>query len=182
MSRIVAGRFDRTTDADAALEELKASGFERREVDSFYVAPPGQHAKYPIGGDVQSDAGARKAGAGSFIGAIIGALAGALIGWIISPSYGDTAILLIALLGAFIGAFIGTMSRLRGASRREATPEHPVEAKGGRMIAVCVDRQDSEPRVVEVLKRHGARDVGRAEGTWRDGWRDFDPRTPLAAV
>ena len=30
---------------------------------------------------------------------------------------------------------------------------------------------------------NNARDVGRTEGEWRDGgWRDFDPRTPLATV
>lgn len=169
MSRIICGRFDRTTDADAALAALKAEGFAREEIDSFYVAPPGQHGMLAIGGDVQSDAGARRAGVGSVIGALPGAAAGALIGWIISPSYGDTAILLVALLGAFIGAFIGTMARLRGGRRREASREHPVEPRGGRLIAVCVDRQGVEARAVALLKRHGARDVGRTQGTWRDG-------------
>ena len=50
MSRIVAGRFDRSLDADAALEQLKRDGFARSEVDAFYVGPPGQHARTPIGG------------------------------------------------------------------------------------------------------------------------------------
>ena len=57
MSRIVAGRFDRSIDADAALDMLKRDGFSRAEVDAFYVSPPGQNARTPIGGDVQSDAG-----------------------------------------------------------------------------------------------------------------------------
>jgi hypothetical protein len=35
---------------------------------------------------------------------------------------------------------------------------------------------------VKVLRELGARDLGRAEGTWRSGWKDFDPRSPLAAV
>jgi hypothetical protein len=183
MSRIVCGRFDRTTDADATLEALKREGFARSEVDSFYVAPPGQHGVLLAGGDVYSDAGARKAGRGAVLGALVGAVAGGLIGWVIAATYGDTAILLVALLGAFIGAFTGTMARLRGGRRREATRLHPVEPQGGRMIAVCVDRHGAEGRAIELLKRHGARDVGRAEGTWRDGsWRDFDPRAPLAAA
>ncbi len=44
MSRIICGIFDRSLDADAALEELKREGFRRSEVDAFYVSPPGQHA------------------------------------------------------------------------------------------------------------------------------------------
>ncbi len=44
MSKIIAGRFDKTVDADAALEALRREGFTREEVDSFYVSPPGQHA------------------------------------------------------------------------------------------------------------------------------------------
>jgi len=51
------------------------------------------------------------------------------------------------------------------------------------MIAVNVDRAGTEKRAIEILKRHGARDVRRAEGEWANGsWRDFDPRAPLAAV
>jgi hypothetical protein len=72
---------------------------------------------------------------------------------------------------------------MHGGSRRQATAEHPVEPRGGRMIAVCVDRQGTERLAVEVLRRNNARDVGAAQGLWRDGaWRDFDPRNPLAAV
>lgn len=50
MSRIVAGRFDRTLDADAALEALKREGFSRGEVDTFYVGPSGQNAMTRVGG------------------------------------------------------------------------------------------------------------------------------------
>jgi hypothetical protein len=50
------------------------------------------------------------------------------------------------------------------------------------MIAVNVDRTEMEPRAVQVLQNHGAVELGRVEGTWRDGsWRDFDPRHPLTA-
>jgi len=94
MSTIVAGRFDRSLDADAALDALKRNGFMRDEVDSFYVGPPGQNARTPIGGDTYSDAGSAGAGRYGAIGAV----------------------------------------------------------------------------------------VGRTEGQWRNGWSDFDPRTPLATV
>jgi hypothetical protein len=51
------------------------------------------------------------------------------------------------------------------------------------MIAVNVDRLGTESRAVAILRQHRARNVGRAEGEWRDGsWRDFDPRAPLATI
>src|SRR4051812_50178649 len=80
MSRIVAGRFDRSLDADAALERLKRDGFARSEVDAFYVGPPGQNARMAIGGDAPSDAGSRGAGRSGIVGAVAG-LAGGLVIW-----------------------------------------------------------------------------------------------------
>ena len=35
MSRIICGMFDRTVDADAALDAFKREGFQRSEVDAF---------------------------------------------------------------------------------------------------------------------------------------------------
>jgi hypothetical protein len=182
MSRIVAGRFENPLEADAALADLQRAGFRSGEFESFYVTPPGQHGTFPIGGDSHSDAGARQAGRGAVLGAVIGALAGAALGALAFNEFGIVGVLLAAGLGAYIGSFAGTMARLRPASSAEATPEHPVELPGGRMIAVNVDRAEMESRALDVLRRHGARNLGRAEGTWRDGsWRDFDPRTPLPA-
>ena len=54
MSRIICGMFDESVQADAALEEFKRDGFQRSEVDAFYVSPPGQHAMTPVGGDAES--------------------------------------------------------------------------------------------------------------------------------
>ena len=183
MSRIVAGRFERSIDADAALEALRRDGFPDAEIDAFAVNPPGQHGLTPIGGDVHEDAGTYGAGATAAIGAGVGLLVGMVIGAIVSLHLGAPAFWIIAGLGALVGAFAGVMSRLHDPRPAEHTPEHPVEIPAGRMIAVCVDRAGSEPRAVAILRTHGARGVGRAQGQWRDGtWRDFDPRTPLAAV
>jgi len=182
MSRIVAGRFDRSVDADAALDALRRDGFTRAEVDAFYVGPPGQNARTPIGGDVYSDAGSVGAGRYGAIGAAIGAAAGLIVGALIGLHEAFFA----CALGALVGAFAGVMYSLHGPSRREATPEHPADrpdARGGRMIAVCVDRTGTEVLAVNALRANNARDVGRAQGDWRDGsWRDFDPRNPLATV
>jgi hypothetical protein len=180
MSRIVAGRFDRSVDADAALESLRKEGFAGTEFDSFYVGPPGQHARTPLGGDAYSDAGARKAGIGAAIGAVLGVLVGLAAGAVVATDFGPFTVLFGAALGAYVGSFVGAMSKLRGGRRSEATREHPVEPAGGRMIAICVDREGTQARAVAVLRRHGARDIGRTEGEWRDGsWRNFDPRVPL---
>ena len=178
MSRIVAGRFDRSVDADAALDALKRDGFSRTEIDAFYVGPPGQNARTPIGGDTQSDAGSRGAGRAGAIGALVGLAVGLIIGSLI----GLHQAFLAASVGALVGAFAGVMSSLHGGSRREATPEHPLESRGGRMIAVCVDRAGTEALAVRALRANSARDVGRTEGEWQNGWRDFDPRNPLATV
>jgi hypothetical protein len=183
MSRIICGMFDRTQDADAALEELKREGFHRKEVDAFYVSPPGHHAMTPLGGDVQSSEGSRTAGIGAGLGAALGAVFGAVGGWLVSGDLGLVVIPLGAGLGAYIGSFAGSMVRLRGGSRASASLEHPVEPRGGRMIALNVDRAGTEKKAIEILRRHSARDVRRAEGQWADGaWRDFDPRAPLATV
>jgi hypothetical protein len=183
MSKIVAARFERSIDADAALAALQREGFRSGEYESFYVPPPGQHAAYPIGGDSHSDAGARTAGGGAVVGALVGALAGAVIAAVVTTASNLPAILIAAGLGAYVGSFAGTMSRLRRAGKRESTLEHPVEVPAGRMIAVNVDRPEMEPRAIEVLRSNSAREVGRTEGTWRDGsWRDFDPRSPLGAL
>lgn len=184
MSRIVAGRFDRTLDADAALEALKREGFSRGEVDAFYVGPPGQNAMTDVGGDApHASEGSRHGGVAAALGAAIGLVVGLAAGWLGVVNLGRPSVPFAALLGAFVGAFAGALASFHGGRRELASAEHPVEPLGGRMIAVCVDRPGSERAAVEVLRSNNARDVGRAEGQWRDGgWRDFDPRNPLAAV
>jgi hypothetical protein len=186
VARIICGIFDRTVDAEASLDELKHNGFRRDEIDMFYVSPPGQHAMTPVGGDApHSSEGSRNAGLGAGLGALIGAVAGAAAGWIAS-SAADMSVVVIPLaagLGAYVGSFAGTMLKVRAGRPGAASVEHPVEPRGGRMIAINVDRSGTDRRAIEILKRHGARDVRRAEGQWADGsWRDFDPRAPLAAV
>jgi hypothetical protein len=183
MSHIVAGRFDNSLDADRALAALQRAGFRSGEYESFYVPPPGQHGSFALGGDSHSDAGSQKAGLGALLGAAIGAAVGAAAGAVVVNDFGIVGLLLGAGLGAYVGSFAGGMSKLRGGRRAEATLEHPLQAAGGRMIAINVDRAEMEARALEVLKRHGARDVGRTEGEWRNGsWRDFDPRAPLGAA
>src|ERR1700682_29871 len=120
MSRIVAGRFDRSTDADPTPAELQRAGFRSGEYESFYVPPPGQHGSFPLGGDAHSDAGSKKAGWGAVLGALIGAAVGLAMGAVVAAHFGLVGLLLGAGLGAYIGSFAGGLSKLRGAARSES--------------------------------------------------------------
>jgi len=180
MARIIAGRFDATLDADAAIAALRREGFNRDEIDSFYVAPPGQNAMTPLGGDApHASAGSRFAGFGAIAAALVGGLLGMLIGLAIDSRYGAVAVLFAAGMGAYVGSFLGALGKVRGGRRAEASLEHPLEPRGGRLIAVNAERPGMDARALKVLRELGARDVGRADGTWRNGWKDFDPRAPL---
>ena len=68
MTDIVAGRFEQQTDAQAAVERLLRHGFRRDDVSSFFVNPPGQHARFPVGGDRNVSPGARGAGVAAISG------------------------------------------------------------------------------------------------------------------
>jgi hypothetical protein len=183
MSRIVCGMFDETVRADAALAELARKGFAKADIDTFYVSPPGQNAVQSVGGDApHSSEGSRHAGVGAGIGAGVGLVVGLAAGAVGAIDLGAPTIPLAGGLGALIGSIAGAFSTVRDGRRSAATREHPVEMRGGRMVAVCVDRSGTEAQALEALRGNGARDVRRAEGEWRNGWRDFDPRSPLAAI
>jgi hypothetical protein len=180
MSKIVAGRFDNLAGAEAVLRALPDEGFARAEFESFFVTPPGQHATFPVGGDVYSDEGARHAGGGAIKGALVGGAIGFAAGIAVYLILGQLiAILAGTGLGAYVGSLIGALSKTRAGNVRHATVEHPVERPSGHMVAIRVDRPGSEPRAVETLKRYGARDIESTDGKWQAGdWKDFDPRIP----
>jgi len=162
MSRIIAGRFDATVDADGAIEALRREGFAADEIDSFYVSPAGQNAMTPLGGDApHASAGSRFAG----FGALVGALLGTLVGLAVDSRYGAVAVLFAAGVGAYLGSFVGAMRKVRGARPGEASVEHPAEPKGGRLVAVKADRTGGDAAALRILRQFRARDVGRADGT-----------------
>jgi hypothetical protein len=144
MARIIAGRFDATLDADAAVERLKREGFARDELDCFYVSPPGQHDLTPVGGDVHSSAGSRFAWVGAVLGALAGGALGFLLAWLVADTYRAAALLFGAALGAYVGSFLCSMNRVRGGRRSEASIQHPVEPKGGRLIDVKAYRTGAD--------------------------------------
>jgi hypothetical protein len=179
MSKIVAGRFHDVVHAEHALAELGGSGFAEEEFTSFYVAPPGQHDLYPIGGDAHTDEGAREAGSGAVTGAVVGGATGLAIGAAAAAVAGPAAAIASAGIGAYVGSLAGALGKTRAGDEDRATPEHPVERPGGPLVAVCVDRAGTEEIATAILEQNGASHVEVAEGDWRNGtWVDFDPRLP----
>src|SRR5262249_52832337 len=110
-------------------------------------------------------------------------LAGAVVGAIVSLYFGAEAFWMIGGGGAWLGALAGALTHMRGGRQEGATREHPVEPAGGGQIPPWGDPPRTPAPPGAARRRFGARDLGRTEGVWRDGgWRDFDPRAPLATV
>ena len=77
---------------------------------------------------------------------------------------------------------VGAMAKLGDDSAAEETDASPGR-KGGGMVAVRVLNAEAERIAIHTLREHGAVDVERAEGEWRDGtWHDFDPLRPPQKV
>jgi hypothetical protein len=187
MSSIIAGRFPTFPAAEAAAGALFQRGFAHDDVSVFYVNPPGQHAKYPIGGDRDVDPGARKTGKGASGGLVIGAVVGAMLGIGVVSVVGMSLLvmMLAAGVGAYLGSLIGALALTRGgkgeAAVNEATGEKAVR-DAGVLLAVHVT-EANRPTAVSVFKQAGAEDVETANGTWRNGdWADFDPLEPPVPV
>ena len=180
MAKIVAGRFDNLTGAEAVLKALPGEGFQRSEFESFFITPPGQHATFPIGGDAYSDEGAKEASGGAFRGVLIGGALGLVAGMVAYVVFNQLIAILAGIgLGAYVGSLLGALSKTRSGNPLRATVKHPVERSSGPMVAIRVDRPGAETRAVETLQRYGAQEIERTEGNWEAGdWKDFDPRMP----
>jgi len=181
MATIVAGRFETHEPAEQAIQALVAKGFEHADTSEFFVNPPGQHGRIPTGGDQFADAQASKAHVGAGIGATAGGAAGLLAAAAV-PGIGVALAAGIVALGAYTGSFLGTMSKLGDAGDAERLDASPGRM-GGEMVAVRVLNPEAERTAIDVLRAHGAQDIERREGEWRNGqWVDFDPVAPPATI
>lgn len=177
MTIIVAGRFDEAQAAQRALAALLSKGFHRADAGRFFVNPPGQHGELPAGGDQHADAESSKAHVGAGVGAATGGVVGAAAAAAI-PGLGPALALGLVGLGAYTGSFAGAIAKLGDDSAAESLNASPGRKAGG-MVAVRVLNDEAERIALATLREHGAQDVERAEGEWRDGmWQDFDPLTP----
>ena len=181
MADIIAARFETQAAADAAMAALRAAGVAAGDSTCFFLNPPGQHDQYPIGGDAHHDEGTKDAGAkakavaaaGSVAGLALGTATGAALG---EPGFTAAGAIAGAGIGGYVGALAGGLTGSRAGDPGQASPEEPVERRGGMMVAVHVGGAVADGEILRVLRAQGALDIERAHGEWRDGrWSDFDP-------
>lgn len=180
MTDIVAGRFEQQSDAQAAVERLLRGGFRRDDVSSFFVNPPGQHARFPVGGDRDVSPGARGAGGAAIAGGIIGGVLGLVFGIAASHVFGSVSVVGGVAAGAYLGVLAGALARLqdRKAAIRNGNDATEVR-QSGIMVAAHTPTASSHDEAVRTLRSSGAIDVEDAEGEWHHGrWVDFDPTEP----
>ncbi|MBC8741526.1 S-formylglutathione hydrolase FrmB [Paraburkholderia sp. Clong3] len=182
MSLIVAARFTTFPAAESAAQKLFDAGFVEEDVTLFFVNPRGQHARFPIGGDTDTDPGAREAPKGAGMGVTIGAVIGAVIGVAIFAVF--SAPLLVSLIaagvGAYVGSLVGAMSRTRERGKSDhRVPYHEEARDSGVLVAVHVS-PDNQLDAARVLREAGGVSIEKATGRWQQGrWADFDPlKTP----
>jgi hypothetical protein len=179
MSTIIAGRFIEQAETDAAIEQLVQAGFARDQLSAFFVNSPGKHDTYPIGGDEDVSPGAEGGAGGAAAGAVGGGAAGAAAGALLGPAG--------ALAGAAVGAYVGSMQGALGVMDGKGGDDdnlterdEPETRNAGMMLAVATPTPASEARAIEVLRRAGATDMERGNGTITAGdWVDFDPLSPV---
>jgi len=169
VSNIIAGLFETIGQAERAAQALRSQGFAAGDVCHFANNPPGQHDQFPIGGDENSDPGARHAHAGAVAGAGVGAGAGAAVGAVIGGPPG-------AAVGAGVGAYVGSLAGTLGKLEGKGSEQRPVRRPAGAMVAARVDAAGMEQAAIRVLGTQGATLIEKAQGTWSAGkWMDFDP-------
>ena len=168
MSVIVAGEFSTLEDAEVALQALRQAGVEEKDYCTFAVNPPGQHDRFPGGGDRDESPGATHAEEGSAQGAALGIAAGIAVGAMGGP--------LGAAVGAGVGAYAGSFVGALGAME-DASPTARQVRQAGVLVAVNAASTDATPdALARLLHESGAQPVERTEGRWIDGeWADFDP-------
>jgi hypothetical protein len=173
MSRIIAGIFEASPQAEAAVAALRSAGFPEQSVSEFHNNAPGQHALHPLGGDESADPEAKGAGKGAAKGAALGTVIGAGVGAVLAGPLGAVA---GAGVGAYTGAFGGAMNRL---ADEDATLP-PSRRPAGIMVAVELQGSHaSEATAIALMRDHEAVAIEEAEGKWLEGqWADFDPLEP----
>ncbi|MFZ6680928.1 hypothetical protein [Undibacterium sp. Tian12W] len=181
MTHIIAGRLEQQEQVQKAIYQLMALGFAPGQISSFYLNPPGQHDMYPIGGDRDASPGATKAGSGAISGAAAGGAVGAAVGLLGAPVTGPVSTALGAMVGAHVGSLIGSLSQMKdkGETSDDDAENAASVRRSGLIVAVSVNKPETEQIVITMLKDLGADQIELGEGTISKGdWKDFDPRMP----
>ena len=178
--KTVVGLFENYTDADRAVSELHARGFQRNEIS--IAARDSAIRDRVVGETGRERAVGESAGAGAVGGAVVGGLGGLLvgIGALAIPGIGPiiTAGTLATALGTTVaGAGIGAAAGgLIGALVGMGIPEEDANfyAEGIKRGGVLVTVQASDDRATEalnIMRRARAVDVDTQRQTWSEsGW------------
>jgi uncharacterized protein YcfJ len=180
MTNIVAGRFELQADADVATNELFREGFANDQVSRFFVNMPGQHARFPVGGDRNVSPGARGAATGAVIGAVVGGFVGLFIGFLASRWIGSVGTIAAAAAGVYLGSLGGALFKLEDKEPEPVVDTNtnvtPEVRHSGVMLAAHAPSPDQRALALEILLASGAKDIEAVDGIWRGGrWADFDP-------
>ncbi len=189
MTTIITGNFQQQDEAQRALSDLTGAGFGADQTTTFFVNPPGQHDRFPIGGDEDESPGTEDAKGGSAAGAAVGGAIGVAVGLATLPVLGPGA----AVAGAGVGAYAGSLYGALGSTDDKRNPETRAEReelrhseqprKSGMLVAVAAPASAQQDTAIRILRAHGATDVERTEGTINAGdWTDFDPLTPVRLI
>jgi hypothetical protein len=173
MATIIAGQFDEQSAASAAEQALREAGFPADQISSFYVAPAGQHARYPLGGDHDKSLGAEDSPKGTTAGTATGGLVGAAIGAVATPLAGPLGAITGGLVGAHVGNLVGALGRMK---EDDTTGDAPPIRHSGMLVAVSAPTPDCEQRAIQILAQRGALALESGAGNISHGdWEDFDP-------
>jgi len=178
MASILLGQFDDFEHAERAIGDLRAQGVADGDVEKFMLNAPGQHDRYPIGGDENADRGARRGDHGALAGAALGGAAG-LAAAAAVPLAAPLVLGAGLAVGAYTGSLAGAVDRL---GEGEGAPP-PLERPAGVRVGVRLATPGQRAQVLDAFQRHDARSVEEADGQWSAGsWADFDPVTPARWV
>ena len=182
MSLIVAARFDTFQAAENAAHALFLHDFAEEDVNIFFVNPPGQHDRHPLGGDHDVDPGLKTSHQGAAAVAAVLAALGAMVGFALAKLLGWGWVGLVTAVGALVGAYAGSLIGAMEQSKKTPSLRAPgVQQRtrhAGVLLAVHVDAQ-RETAAATQLREAGGMEVEKATGRWQAGrWSDFDALKP----
>jgi hypothetical protein len=187
--KTVVGLYEDITDAQATINDLVRSGFERGNIS--LVTTNRWAEEMDLGGDgtiadsdvpLGEDQLGSDVAAGVLTGGAVGGLAGVLLGLgaLAIPGLGPIIAagpLVAGLAGAGMGAAVGG---LVGALVNWGVPQEEAEVyaesvrRGGILVGLKTDEANTA-RAVEIMNRHDPIDVERQSEQWRaSGWTGYD--------
>ncbi len=173
MPNIIAAQFDDFAHAEGAMRDLAASSsIEKGDIDHVVLGAPGRHDRYPVGGDEDADARAKKGDEGALTGAAIGGAAGAVTGVAAAALLGPLGAAATIAAGAYSGSLAGALDSMGESKTEGAPPPRPA----GVMVMVHVRTPEHRALALNTFHKNDARSVEEADGKWQGGtWRDFNP-------